>query len=99
MRTTKEILIANIKALRIERHWSQMRLDEEASLSTGMIGDIETGKKIPSLETMDKIATAFKVPTYHLLKDYDQDAKDERIRSNREKMQVIREMLGLLDLD
>lgn len=98
MRTAKEILIENIRTLRFERGWSQMKLAEEASLSTGMIGDIETAKKTPSLESIDKIAKAFNVPVFRLFKDMNESADLERIQSSKEKIDKVIELLKSLDI-
>lgn len=98
MTKTKELLIYNIKNLRRVKGWSQMKLAEEASLSTGMIGDIETGKKSPSIETLEKISVAFNVPTYCLMMDSEEAETMNRQTRNAEKIERIKELLNELDL-
>ena len=68
-RNTQEILIENLKAMRKSHQWTQMQLSEKSGVSDAMIGCIETGKKYPSLETLDRLATAFSLPTYMLIYD------------------------------
>ena len=68
-RSTQEILIENLKAMRKSHNWTQMQLSEKSGVSDAMIGCIETGKKYPSLETLDKLAQAFLIPTYMLIYD------------------------------
>lgn len=68
-RSTQDILIENLKAMRKSRNWTQMQLSEKSGVSDAMIGCIETGKKYPSLETLDKLARAFAVPSYLLIYD------------------------------
>ena len=55
--------------MRKSRNWTQMQLSEKSGVSDAMIGCIETGKKYPSLETLDKLAFAFGIPTYKLIYD------------------------------
>ena len=59
----------NLKAMRKSHNWTQMQLSELSGVSDAMIGCIETGKKYPSLETLDKLANAFSIPTYMLILD------------------------------
>lgn len=94
MRTTQEILINNIKTLRKNRSWSQLRLSVESYVSPGMIGEIETGKKYPSLETLDKIASAFGIQTYKLIYDFENAEEENRTREeNKQKIiKMISEM-------
>ena len=91
MGRTREVLIKNIKSLRKERHWSQLTLAAESDVSPGMIGEIETGKKNPSLETLDKIAAAFDIPTYRLLIESDIEIEDEKDRVKQMIIKMISE--------
>ena len=52
-----------------------------------MIGEIETGKKYPSLETLDKIASAFGIQTYKLI--YDSENAEEEDRNREETKQKL----------
>jgi transcriptional regulator with XRE-family HTH domain len=65
VRTT---LAMNIKALRSHRNWSQAELAEKSMLSIVYLSDIERGNKWPYLDTMVKLADAFKIEVYELLK-------------------------------
>jgi transcriptional regulator with XRE-family HTH domain len=65
VRTT---LAMNIKALRSRRNWSQAELAEKSMLSIVYLSDIERGNKWPYLDTMVKLADAFKIEVYELLK-------------------------------
>jgi len=56
----------NIKKARTKLGYSQMRLAELCNLSTSFIGEIETGKKFPSPENMEKIADALGMKPYQL---------------------------------
>lgn len=89
MKGTQEVLIFNLKALRQQRSWSQMRLSVESGVSSGMIGEIESGRKSPSLDTLDKLATAFGIQTYRLLFDSVNYNESELIRA-RKKEDIIK---------
>ena len=82
-------MIFNLKALRQQRSWSQMRLSVESGVSSGMIGEIESGRKSPSLDTLDKLATAFGIQTYRLLFDSVNYNESELIRA-RKKEDIIK---------
>jgi transcriptional regulator with XRE-family HTH domain len=61
-------LARNIKAFRGRRNWSQADLAEKSGLSIVYLSDIERGNKWPYLDSLVKIAGAFKVEVYELLK-------------------------------
>lgn len=50
---------------------SQQGLAEKCEVSTTYIGDIELGRKYPSLRTLIKISSVFDIPVYMLLIDPD----------------------------
>jgi len=60
-------LARNIKVFRARRDWSQADLAEKAGLSIVYLSDIERGNKWPYLNTLVKLAGAFKVEVYELL--------------------------------
>jgi len=60
-------LARNIKVFRARRNWSQADLAEKSGLSIVYLSDIERGNKWPYLNTLVKLAGAFKVDVYELL--------------------------------
>ena len=64
-------LARNIKAFRGRKNWSQADLAEKSGLSIVYLSDIERGNKWPYLDTLVKLAEAFKVEVYELLKPED----------------------------
>jgi transcriptional regulator with XRE-family HTH domain len=73
----KHIFIANLKIFRKKEGISQMKLAERCDTSTGYIGEIEIGKKFPSVEMVDKIAAALKVEPHNLFVNrFDGDKPD-----------------------
>jgi len=64
----RAVLARNIKAFRGRKNWSQADLAEKSGLSIVYLSDIERGNKWPYLDTLVKIAGAFKVEIYELLK-------------------------------
>ena len=58
--------IKNLKTHRSKLKISQMKLAELCETSTSYIGEIEIGKKFPSIEMIQKIASAVQVAPYKL---------------------------------
>ena len=61
------LFIANLKAARKRRNMTQANLAEEADVSIGFIGDIETGRTYPSFQTLEKLAEVLEMEPYELL--------------------------------
>ena len=57
-----------VKALRKQRNISLRELAEKTGLSKTTLGDLENSVKNPSLETVEKIATAFDMSVAELLR-------------------------------
>lgn len=57
----------NLKRLRTRQGYSLERLAKAAGVSRAMLGQIETGKSVPTISVVWKIATALKVPFANLL--------------------------------
>jgi len=64
-------LAMNIKEFRSHRNWTQADLAEKAGISIVYLSDIERGNKWPYLDTMIKLAEAFKIEVYELIKPED----------------------------
>lgn len=62
----RSVFIANIKKYRKEQNLSQMNLAEKVGTSTSYLGEIEIGKKFPSIEMIQKIADALNIPPFKL---------------------------------
>jgi len=59
-----------IKKVRQERGITQAELARKAGVSTGLIGQIESGKVEPSIKTLEKIASALSLsPCYFVVSD------------------------------
>lgn len=50
-----------LRQLREERGWSQEHLAERANLNRSYLGEVERGCAVPSLLTVDKLASALGV--------------------------------------
>jgi transcriptional regulator with XRE-family HTH domain len=68
--TLKQIFIQNLKELRKNEGLSQMKLAEFCNTSPSYIGEIEIGRKFPSMEMIEKIAEALRIEPYHLFKNF-----------------------------
>ena len=67
--TLKQIFIQNMKEFRKKEGISQMKLAEYLNTSPTYIGEIEVGKKFPSMDMIEKIAAILKIEPYHFLID------------------------------
>ena len=65
----RSIFIENLKNCRKEKGLSQMKLAELCDTSTSYIGEIEIGKKFPSVEMIQQIAAALHIKPYRLFTD------------------------------
>jgi transcriptional regulator with XRE-family HTH domain len=65
----QSIFIINLKKFRKLKGFSQMKLAESCDSSTSYIGQIEIGKKFPSIEMIEKIANALQIKPHLLFFD------------------------------
>ncbi|MDR1287443.1 MAG: helix-turn-helix domain-containing protein [Treponema sp.] len=64
----KDVLRANIKKFRHRRNWSQFTLAAKIDISTNFLADIEAGNTWVSSQTLVKLAKAFEIEAFELLK-------------------------------
>ena len=64
--TIQELFIVNLKAYRKIRGFSQMNLADLCDTSYGYIGEIEAGKRFPSVNMIERIAGALGIESWHL---------------------------------
>jgi transcriptional regulator with XRE-family HTH domain len=62
--TLKQIFIQNLKDFRKKEGISQMKLAEYCNISLGYIGEIESGRKFPSTDMIEKIASVLRIEPY-----------------------------------
>jgi len=72
--TIQELFIVNLKGYRKLHHISQMQLAEMCNSSTGYIGEIEAGKRFPSVGMIERIAEALGVESWRLFRNEPVDA-------------------------
>jgi transcriptional regulator with XRE-family HTH domain len=65
----KDIFIANLKKYRRQKKVSQMKLAERCNTAASYIGEIEIGRKFPSIEMIEKITAALDIDAYRLFVD------------------------------
>ena len=96
MRVAKEIFIENLKAIRKSKGITQLMLAEMADLSSGLIGEIETGKRNPTLTTIEKIALALDVPVSQLFYDTHKDIPASAFDSKENLALLIHQLVDKL---
>jgi len=67
--TIQDLFISNLKAYRKLRGISQTQLADLCDSSTGYIGEIECGKRFPSVGMIERIAQALEIESWHLFKN------------------------------
>lgn len=65
------VIGTRLRKLREERHLSQGHIEKRTGLLRCYISRIENGHTVPSLETLERLATALEVPLYQMFYDGD----------------------------
>jgi len=66
--TLKQVFIKNLKEFRKREGLTQMKLAEFCNTAPSYIGDIEIGRRFPSLKMVEKMADVLKIEPYHFFK-------------------------------
>ena len=82
------VFAENMKKYRKQAKMTQERLAELCETDHRYIGQIETGRRCPSLEYVERIALALKIPAYRLFCN-----ETETAGLNKEQKQKIKTML------
>lgn len=93
MRLAKEIFIENLKTIRTSKGLSQAKLSELADLSASIVSDIETGRRNPTLTTIEKIAIALDVPVQQLFYDTQESLPLSAIESRTELKLLLHQLI------
>ena len=81
--TLKAIFIENLKFYRKTNGFSQQQLAEKCDMATNYLSEIERGQKFPSIEMIENISTALKIPAYLLFLDGRAAARSDFITKKR----------------
>jgi transcriptional regulator with XRE-family HTH domain len=65
----KDVFVMNLKKFRKQKKFSQMKLAEKCNTAASYIGEIEIGRKFPSIEMIENIARALDIEAYRLFVD------------------------------
>lgn len=93
MRLANEIFTENLKAIRKQKGLTQVMLGELADLSPGLIGDIETGRRNPTLTTIEKIALALEAPVHQIFYDTHENLPPNALDSKEELRMLIHQLI------
>ena len=66
MANIREVLALNLKKYRQKNCFSQDKLAELASISSQYLATVETCRKFPTPEVLDRLATALNIETHEL---------------------------------
>ncbi|MBE6352967.1 MAG: helix-turn-helix transcriptional regulator [Treponema bryantii] len=85
------IFISNMKRFRKQKHITQEKLAEMCETDTCYIGQIETFRRFPSIQLIEKISNALEVEPWVLFKNNEtKEYETERL----EKINLIKEKLS-----
>ena len=88
----QSIFIQNLKKYRKRAKLTQEQLAQLCNTDFRYIGQIETGRRCPSLEFIGKIATALKIEPYRLFYDKN-DAESDLAVLHQEQKQKIKSII------
>jgi transcriptional regulator with XRE-family HTH domain len=80
----QDIFIANMRKYRKLSRLTQEKLAELCDTEPAYIGQIETGRRCPSLDYAERIAEALGIAVWRLF--YDEAAADDETRARKERL-------------
>ena len=93
----RELFIANLKKHRKENGFSQMALAEKCETSASYIGEIEIGKKFPSIEMIQKISQALNIKPYKLFFDETEISETKTNFTHQDKLELIKQLQSAVE--
>jgi transcriptional regulator with XRE-family HTH domain len=91
----QDIFISNLKLIRKSKNITQEKLAEMCNTDTAYIGQIETKKRFPRINFIEKIAEALGVDAYLLFKN-----KSEESSEQKQRIEIIKsELFNILEED
>lgn len=72
---SRKLLATNLRILRALNQWTQATLSEKSGVDLKYLVHLEAGGRKPSLDTADKLAKAFGLETYELIRPRDRGAR------------------------
>ena len=97
MASVRIILAKNMKRFREASGVSQMELAERIGCSPTLIGKIETMKRFPSAENIDRLAEALKIAPSDLFVEENSDAIKAKETQQKRKSQLKIKVLKAID--
>ncbi|GBR72858.1 putative transcriptional regulators [Candidatus Termititenax aidoneus] len=91
----RKTFIRNLKKLRASAGLSQLKLAERCDVSGNYIGIIESGKRFPSVEMLEKLAQALKVHPYLFFFD-GKTEKSAPVIPEKIKLEIIAKLSGVI---
>ena len=72
---SRELLAQNLRVLRALNKWTQTTLSEKSGVDIKFLVDLEAGARKPSLNTVDKLANAFGLEPFEMIRPRDRGAR------------------------
>jgi transcriptional regulator with XRE-family HTH domain len=74
--TLKQIFTRNLREFRRKEGLSQMKLAEYCNTAASYIGEIEIGRRFPSMEMIEKMADVLRIEPYHFFQNRTNNESD-----------------------
>ncbi|MDI7187816.1 helix-turn-helix transcriptional regulator [Leptospira santarosai] len=91
------LIVENIKRLRKQKGWSQADLAEKTQSTLSHINKLETGKYLPSVDNLIKIANAFDVSLDYLVSE--EVGNYEEVNTNEKSFFQKLKLIDTLDVE
>lgn len=85
----QEVFINNLRRIRKEKKITQEKLAELCQTDTSYIGQIEIGKRFPSITLIEKITQALDTPAYVFFKAPASETIYYEMKSKEETLQLL----------
>lgn len=86
-----DIISKNIIQLRKKVGWTQVKISQEAGITSAAVSMIEAGKRVPSLPTLIKISNSLNVPIQDIIEIEIIDSKSKSFYRKFKSIEVLKE--------
>ena len=86
--TLRQIFVQNLKEFRKKEGFSQMKFAEYCDTTTSYIGHIETGRKFPSIDMIEKMSKILRIQPFHFFIDRTENHTEINVENTYPKLPI-----------